>query len=358
VSERNERRRLGHLMDRRLRLMRKLAGFALLKTSRERQTTGSALLGHSSTISRDAMLRSLQHGSLHDVKALGYRVTEMHDGRATARRGRPELLATRSSAIRAVPNASKGTFGELLTAVTKNRKNAEDIKVEAASPSVRRHAHASSKVAPQLKATRLVGNSARRRNQKGKEKELGTLPRDDRPEARKSTSDRSAKIVMQEQKRVSAQIPPAAQSSIGRTGKLTSYYTTQGELGKTSVLRARRATAVFRPMAEKSGLAGWHEKTGHLNVGSEGNELEHRGSAAPRNSAAMQKSFRPAPPSTRIAQRRPTLVVNFNPTVVLKAEPDQTAKKNIVEALSRHSHELVQLIESEIAKQRRVEFAS
>jgi hypothetical protein len=50
------------------------------------------------------------------------------------------------------------------------------------------------------------------------------------------------------------------------------------------------------------------------------------------------------------------LTINFNPTVVIKSSPDQAGKQNIINALSRHSHELIQLIDQEIAKQRRVEF--
>jgi hypothetical protein len=50
------------------------------------------------------------------------------------------------------------------------------------------------------------------------------------------------------------------------------------------------------------------------------------------------------------------LTINFTPSVVLKGLPDQASKQSILEALAQHSHELILLVEREVAKYKRVEF--
>lgn len=163
-------------------------------------------------------------------------------------------------------------------------------------------------------------------------------------------------------KEASALIASAAYSPIGRAGRLSSEYKGRSELARRLALRTKKETAAPRLAAAKSGngrnLAGPRIRREHPGVASEGGEAEHRRIAARKNSPLAQESLR-AERAQRASERlRPALTVNFSPTVVLRAEPDQAAKKNIVEALSRHSHELVELIEHEIAKQRRVEFGS
>ncbi|MGH8338341.1 MAG: hypothetical protein ACRETL_16300, partial [Gammaproteobacteria bacterium] len=124
------------------------------------------------------------------------------------------------------------------------------------------------------------------------------------------------------------------------------------------------STAAPRLAGARSGndsdLAGRQKRTGYPDVVSEGDEAAgHSRVAVRKRSPVTRESLRDAQRARQKAERsRTALTVNFSPTVVLQAQPDQAAKKNIVEALSRHSHELVQLIEHEIAKQRRVEFAS
>jgi hypothetical protein len=54
--------------------------------------------------------------------------------------------------------------------------------------------------------------------------------------------------------------------------------------------------------------------------------------------------------------KQPALTINFEPSLVFRETPDQATKQSILDALSRHSHELILIIEQEMAKSRRVEF--
>jgi hypothetical protein len=77
------------------------------------------------------------------------------------------------------------------------------------------------------------------------------------------------------------------------------------------------------------------------------NETRHR---EPRNSQFRHTHRHPS-------TAPPTVTINFNPTVELKGLPDTASKHSILDALSMHSHELILMIEQELAKHKRVEFA-
>jgi hypothetical protein len=282
---------------------------------------------------------------------------------ATGRRLRPESLeTTRTRAIRPSANPSKSAFKGFPNELAKNGQSGGGARLEMSNLSTRRHASAVGKVSPRPKAARLVAESASVTREERKEG-LVTVPVDGQPKARRPRLHGKAGIEMREPTQATILVRSAGRSAIGNVGGLANDYKAQSRLGQTSALRTRRALAALRPVAKNSGnarnLTRWHTRAGHLGALSEGNEVEHRRSVALKNSSIALRSLGSARSSPRIPERSPSaLVVNFSPTVVLKAEPDERAKKSIVEALSRHSHELVQLIEHEMAKQRRVEFTT
>ena len=143
-------------------------------------------------------------------------------------------------------------------------------------------------------------------------------------------------------------------SSIGKLNRLARNYRASRDLGQTSPLRSRGTLSSVRPGQAKSSRGA--QRIGRSLAAEPGlassDAGEQRSIKANTDSSRKQR--------TPLSQQRSqsALTVNFNPTVVVKGESSHAAKQNIIEALSRHSHELVQLIEHEIAKQRRVEFLS
>lgn len=359
MSETNDHGRLGQLMARRLK---KLAELAPGKAGSRGRAAGVQPSRYSSALTGGSLLRSLErHRLVHDGSALGNLVTLMHNRGAATRKLTPESLLTRSDAIRGFASASEGASEGFSGAPAKSGRSAGDRRVKMGSLSTRRHSSAISKIAPELKAARMVADSASNRSEE-RRKERFTATLDERLKARKLNSHSATRIGMPRRRQTSALIAAEAHSMLGNAGRLAIGYT-KNHLGQIFALRPESARATARLMSAKSkngrNLAGSHVRTAHAGAVSEGNAAEHRRGAALKNSPPAQGSLRPV----RHAPRRPdhsgpVLTVNFNPTVVLQAEPDQTAERNIVEALSRHSHELVQLIEQVIAKQRRVEFAS
>jgi hypothetical protein len=61
-------------------------------------------------------------------------------------------------------------------------------------------------------------------------------------------------------------------------------------------------------------------------------------------------------PHRQASTAQQPLTINFNPTVELRGLPDTASKRSILDALSMHSHELILMIEQELAKHKRVEF--
>jgi hypothetical protein len=357
VSQTNEQGRLSQLMARRLR---KLAGSTPGKTSQEQRAVGIQRSRRSNAFTGDFLLRSLErHRSVHDANVLEDLVALIRKRGAAASKS----LLTRTDTIRVLANASEGALKESSVESAKSGRGAGDRRVKLGGPSPRRLASAISKVAPQLKAARMVADSVPSRSEERGEEELTAVRSDERLKARKLHSHSGTRTGMPERKKGSALIAAEAYSPLANAGRLASDYTARDNLGQKLALPSKSATATARPRSATSrngrNLAGGHVRARHPDTASEGNGAEHWKGEALKNLALARGSLRAAQRAPRIPERsRPALTVNFNPTVVLRAEPDQAAKKNIVEALSRHSHELVQLIEHEIAKQRRVEFAS
>ena len=61
-------------------------------------------------------------------------------------------------------------------------------------------------------------------------------------------------------------------------------------------------------------------------------------------------------PRRRQTSSQPSLTINFHPSVEIKSLPNRVGRQSIVDALAKHSHELMIVIERELAKHRRVEF--
>jgi hypothetical protein len=359
VFETNGRGRLGQLMARRLR---KLAGLTPGKTSQEHRAIGIQPIRRSTAFTGDSLLRSLErHRSVHDADVLEDLVALMRKRGAADRGLRRESLLTRTDAIRELASASKVALKGLLGESAKSGRG--DRRVKPGGPSPRRHASAISKVTPQLKAARMVGDNAPNPKEEREAEGLTAARLDERFQGRKLNSRDGTRMRMPERKQGSALIAAGTCSPLENSGRLASDHAARVNLSQKLAQRPKSATGTARLISAKSinggNLAGRDVRAGHRGQASEGNEAEDRRGVTLKNSALAQRSLRAAQRTPRRPEgSRPALTVNFNPTVVLQAEPDQAAKKNIVEALSRHSHELVQLIEHEIAKQRRVEFAS
>jgi hypothetical protein len=142
--------------------------------------------------------------------------------------------------------------------------------------------------------------------------------------------------------------------------RISSEYRTVGEFGGGSSVSLLRNWSNRRPTQDGPGSGHWN---GYPNApqdfGPAGKDYDERRPSKPVSREAYGDSGPTA--SARYGQNRsersqPALTINFSPSVVLQGIPDQERKRNIVDALSQHSHELVLLIEREIAKQRRVEF--
>jgi len=138
-------------------------------------------------------------------------------------------------------------------------------------------------------------------------------------------------------------------------------YGAADEFGRTasaSMLRNSSSRWFMREgLGRGSGWNGYPNGPRPFRSAGEGSGENRRSNSPGRGTYADARPGASARYAERQAGRRqPALTVNFSPTVVLEGVPDQVGKLNIVEALGRHSHELVLLIEREIAKQRRVEF--
>ena len=361
VSETSERARLSQLMARRLK---KLAGLTPGKTSQKDRAISIQAIPRSSGFNGDSLLRSLErHRSVHDANVLEDLIALMRKRGAAARGLAADSLLTKTDGIRGLANASEGAFKGFPGEPATSGRSAESRRLKLNSPSLRRYASAISKVTPQWREVRTVADSVSSPSEKRGKEEFTGVSSDKRLKARRPNSHGGTSTGMAERTRGSALIAAEAYSSLHNAGRPLSDYTARVSLGQKLALRSKSVTAAARLMSAKSrngrDLTGKHVRAEHPGVASEGREAEHRRGVTLKTSALALGSLRAAQRAPRIHERsRTALTVNFNPTVVLEAEPDQVAKKNIVEALSRHSHELVQLIEHEIAKQRRVEFAS
>ena len=140
----------------------------------------------------------------------------------------------------------------------------------------------------------------------------------------------------------------------------SSEYRTVGDLKSPSAASMLRNNSTRGSMLEGSVSGYWNgdpnAPRGFSSPGKDYNERRQTrsvgrgayGDAGPAASARYGRS--------RAGRAQPALTINFSPSVVLQGIPDHERKRHIVDALSQYSHELVQLIEREIAKQRRVEF--
>jgi hypothetical protein len=142
--------------------------------------------------------------------------------------------------------------------------------------------------------------------------------------------------------------------------RLSPEHSTVAEFERGSSVSLLRGRSNRRPTQDGPGSGHWN---GYPNAprdfGRAGKDYDERRQSKPVSREAYGDSGAAA--SARYAERRseraqPALTINFSPSVVLQGMADQESKRNIVEALALHSHELVLLIEREIAKQRRVEF--
>jgi hypothetical protein len=360
VSEINERARLSQLMARRLK---KLAGLTPGKTSQKDRAISIQAIPRSSGFNGDSLLRSLErHRSVHDANVLGDLIALMRK-RGAARGLAADSLLTKTDGIRGLANASDGALKGFPGEPVTSGRSAESRRVKLNNPSLRRYASAISKVAPQWREVRTVADSVSSQSEKRGKEEFTGESSDKRLKARRLNSHRGTSTGIAERSHGSALIAAESYSSLQNADRPSSDYAARVSLGQKLALRSKTVTAAARLMSAKSkngrDLTGRHLRAEHPGVASEGREAKHRRGVTLKTSALALGSLRAAQRAPRIHERsRPALTVNFNPMVVLEAEPDQAAKKNIVEALSRHSHELVQLIEHEIAKQRRVEFAS
>jgi hypothetical protein len=144
------------------------------------------------------------------------------------------------------------------------------------------------------------------------------------------------------------------------TDRIWSEHSTVGEFGRAPSVSPLRDLSSRRRTSEESESEHWNE---HNNAPRSFSSVGRNFEARRQTKSVGRGSYgeRGLATSTRHTQGRPerqqsALTINFSPSIVLESAPDQERKRNIVDALSRHSHELVLLIESEIAKQRRVEF--
>ena len=153
---------------------------------------------------------------------------------------------------------------------------------------------------------------------------------------------------------------PMAVMSHWAINRISPEYRTRGEFERGSSVALLRDWSNRRPTQGGPGSGHWNGSPNAPRAfGPAGKDYDGRRRSKPVSREAYGDSGPAA--SARYGQNRsertqPALTINFSPSVVLQGIPDQEGKRNIIDALSQHSHELVLLIEREIAKQRRVEF--
>ena len=358
MAESHEQGRLGELMERRLR---KLAALASTTTRLGSRATAAESRRHSSALLEESLLQSLgKRRSIHDRKVVGDLVRPTRRNREIAQELKPESLQAGTGTTVASVKSSKDGFHVRSGETARAERSADSTKIQMRKSSAVRHLSATNQFERQVKAVRIVTGGIARRIEAGKQEKTAATLLNERSKPRRLNSQSSNRFKIDGRQRASMLTASKGDASIGGADGIASEYKARDGLGQRLRLRETEAPRLMTATKSRSDsdAAKGRMKTMRRGVESERDEANHR-STGVKNSPLVKESLRSGLRATRMSDRyRAALTVNFNPSVLLQAEPDVAAKKNIVEALSRHSYELVQLIEQEMAKQRRVQFSN